>query len=92
MGTVFIDLDLVWVGRFAPAIAASCRIAGGSPKVKGRRKTFATETEFVEAIARAGIPEFEYRSTIDTLKSGFKTFLRLTLEQAKRLDMIEQVE
>ena len=90
MEIVFIDLN--WVGSSTPAITASCRIAGGSAKMKGRTKTFATEKELADALAEVGVPEHEYVGTINTLKSAHKTFLMFTLEQAQQLDMIERVE
>jgi hypothetical protein len=90
METVFIDLN--WVGSSTPVIIASCKIAGVSATLKGRTKTFATEKELVDSLARAGVPEREYLGTINTLKSGYKTFLWLTLEQAQRLEMIERVD
>jgi hypothetical protein len=90
MVTVFIDLE--WAGIFSQAITASCQIAGGSPKLKGRTRIFATEKELVEALARADVPEPEYVGTINTLKSGSKTFLWLTLEQGQQLEMVERVE
>jgi len=90
MENVFVNFD--WVGGFTSAITASCTIKGGPPEIKGRTIIFATEKKLAKALAGVGVPEHEYVGTINTLKSGFTTFLWLTLEQAQQLQMIERVE
>jgi hypothetical protein len=53
---------------------------------------FASDQVLADALARVGVSEHEYVGTINALRSGSKTFLMLTREQAHQMQMIERVE
>lgn len=81
-----------WVGVNTSAITAFSTIRGGPPEIKGRTIIFASDKVLADALARVGVSEHEYVGAINTLRSGSKTFLMLTREQAEQLQMIERIE
>ena len=73
-------------------IVASCAVVGEPSGYFGLSKTFQNEATLNVALSEARIADFEVNNALTALRSGFKSFAGLTLDQAKSLGLIGQME
>ena len=78
-------------GTFFTPLQMICAISGKAHGVYGLSRQFSNANELAAALGEVGIPEPGFRSLLSGFNSGFPAFLEVSLDIAKKLDIVNEI-